>query len=344
MKKLLLAFALLALPVLATAQTRQALLTQEGTLFTVESQLDEIASGGRSSAHLVLRAQQGSDIVTEIVPATLQHGAHIDPAIAYDAETRTLFVFWLRHLGGLASQLMFACRDQHGTWSEAQSFGERFDYRENLRIAVTRKALEEDGTTSAGAISVHLAWWEFDTDSGNSAAQYALVTIENGAIYGTPHYLSLDSFVDPTPAAEPGEETEAEPITAEQRNVLKQPLLFASPNQDSVLVVFGDFATNRMHQVRVSPKTVKAEGRLRVPVGRREGSVPGPKFAVSDSTRVEGIPGNGKNLALFTRSAAKLDYVIMKDGAWTDSRVIALDEQVTGDAAVDALRRLLNDH
>lgn len=342
MKKLLLAFALLALPVLATAQARQALLTQEGTLFTVESQVDAIASGGRSSAHLVLRAQQGSDIVTEIVPATLQHGAHIDPAIAYEAETKTLFVFWLRHLGGLASQLMFACRDQHGTWSEAQSFGERFDYRENLRIAVTRKAQEEDGTISGGAISVHLAWWEFDTDSGNSAAQYALVTIENGAIYGTPHYLSLATFVDHTPAEENTEA--AEPITAEQRNVLKQPLLFASPSQESVLVVFGDFATNRMHQVRVSPKTVKAEGRLRVPVGRREGTVPGPKFAVAESTRMEGIYGGEKNIALFTRSATKLDYVIMRDGAWTDSRAIALDAEVTGDAAVDALRRLLTDH
>jgi hypothetical protein len=341
MKRLLLAFALLVLPVLATAQARQALLTQEGTLFTVESQVDEIASGGRSSAHLMLRAQQGSDTVTEIVPATLQHGAHIDPAIAYDAETKTLFVFWLRHLGGLASQLMFACRDQHGTWSEAQSFGERFDYRENLRIAVTRKALEEDGTTSSSAISVHLAWWEFDTDSGNSAAQYALVTIENGAIYGTPHYLSLASFVDNVPADENKEA--AEPITTEQRNVLKQPLLFASPSQDSVLVVFGDFATNRMHQVRVSPK-IKADGRLRVPVGRRDGTMPGPKFAVADSTRVEGLYGSEKNIALFTRSAAKLEYVIMRNGAWTDSRAIALDTQVTGDAAVDALRRLLTDH
>lgn len=344
MRRLLVVFALLVLPVLATAQPREALLTPDGTLFTIESQVDDVASGGRASAHLLLRAQQGSDITTEIVPETLHQGAHIDPAIAYDAETRTLFVFWLRHLGGLASQLMFACRDQHGTWSDAQTFGERFDYRENLRIAVTRKAHEEDGTTSTGAISVHLAWWEFDTNKGKSSAQYALVTIENGAVQGTPQYLELASFIDApaTDAAKPQAPVEA--ITDEQRNVLKQPLLFAAPTQDSVLVVFGDFASNSMHQVRVFPRNVKAEGRLRVPVGRREGTVGGPKFAVASETRIEGIYGSSKSLALFTRSAAKLDYVIMKDGAWTESRVIALDAQVTGDAAVDALRRLLHDH
>jgi hypothetical protein len=343
MRRLLAVFTLLALPVLAAAQPREALLTPDGTLFTIESQVDDVASGGRASAHLVLRAQQGSDITTEIVPETLHQGAHIDPAIAYDAETRTLFVFWLRHLGGLASQLMFACRDQHGTWSDAQAFGKRFDYRENLRIAVTRKAHEEDGTTSSGAISVHLAWWEFDTNRGKSSAQYALVAIENGAVQGTPQYLELASFVDDTAAT--GARTEpGEPIADEQRNVLKQPLLFAAPTQDSVLVVFGDFATNRMHQVRVFPRHVKAEGRLRVPVGRREGTVAGPKFAVAGQSRVEGIYGSSSNLALFTRSAAKLDYVIMKEGAWTESRVIALDAQVTGDAAVDALRRLLHGH
>jgi hypothetical protein len=343
MRRLLAAFALLVLPVLATAQPREALLTPEGTLFTIESQVDEIASGGRASAHLVLRAQQGSDITVDIVPATLQHGAHVDPAIAYDAETKTLFVFWLRHLGGLASQLMFACRDEHGTWSEAQSFGERFDYRENLRIAVTRKAQDEETETISSGISVHLAWWEFDTNKGGSSAQYALVTIENGAVQGTPQYLELASFVGGTTPAEENTEA-AEPLTDEQRNVLKQPLLFAAPSQDSVLVVFGDFATSSMHQVRVFPKNIKAEGRLRVPVGRRESTVPGPKFSVAESTRVEGIHDGYKSIALFTRSAAKLDYVIMKDGAWSDSRVIALDEQVTGDAAVNALRRLLHDH
>lgn len=338
MKKLLVAFALLVLPVLATAQTRETLLTPDGTLFTVESQVDQIETGGRTSAHLALRVQQGSDITNEIVPATLQHGAHIDPAIAYDAESRTLFVFWLRHLGGLASQLMFACRDQYGTWSEASTFGARFDYRENLRIAVTRKAQDEDGKATTNAISVHLAWWEFDTNTGDASARYALVPITNGAVQGTPQYLDLASFVE-APAKT---EEEAAPLTEEQREVLQQPLLFASPTQDSVLVVFGDLSTNSLHEVRVFPRSIKSEGRLRVPVGRREGSIGGPRFAVAGNARIEGIYGNNQ-LALFTRSATKVDYVITKDGGWTDSRVIALDEQITSDAAVDALRRLLHD-
>jgi hypothetical protein len=32
------------------------------------------------------------------------------------------------------------------------------------------------------------------------------------------------------------------------------------------------------------------------------------------------------------------------DGAWSEARSIALDDQITTSAAVDALRRLLNEH
>jgi hypothetical protein len=336
MKKLLLLLCLLFLPVFMTAQSREALLTPDGTLFTIDTHVNE--PGSLSAAHLVLRVQRGSEIVPEIVPATLEEGAHMQPAIAYDADAKMLFVFWLRYTGLTGSQLMFACRDANGTWGDARVFGERFNPRDNLRVTVTRKVTDDEGHVSSG-VSVHLVWWEFDTDDGSESARYAMIPIENGQIVGEPQRLVLDSLVTKPSADDVAPE-------AIDTAVLKQPLLFSSPSQDSVLVVFGELGMNRLHQVRIKPiKTIVSDGRLRVPVGREEGNgVGAPHFASASNARVEGLYGNSDRIALYTRGNDRLDYVIMKDGAWSETRAITLDTEITSGAAVDALRRLLNEH
>ena len=61
MKKLLLVLCLVLLPVLAAAQSREALLTPDGTLFTIDTHVNE--PGSLSAAHLVLRVQRGSEVV-----------------------------------------------------------------------------------------------------------------------------------------------------------------------------------------------------------------------------------------------------------------------------------------
>lgn len=336
MKRLLAVVSLLILPVLATAQTREALLTPDGTLFRIESQVDQTATSGVPDSHLVLRSQRGEEVSVEQVPATVHNASNTEPAIAYDAESRTLFVFWLRHEGLMSSELLFTCRYPDGTWADAKAFGERFDYRENLRIAFTRKVAGEDGALTNG-LSAHLVWWEFDTQDGTESARYAMVTIEGGKIASIDQ-LDLKQFT--------AGDSEAEPAPDVESNILKQPLVFASPKQDSVVIVFGDLEKRRMHEVRVTPTLppVASEGRLRVPVGRQEGSGAGPQFVAAADGRIEGIYGDTDRMALYTRSGNKLHYVVMQDGSWTESRSIALDEDVTSAAAVDALRRLLNGH
>ncbi len=338
MRRLLLALCLLVLPVAAAAQDREALLTPAGTLFTIESRMTQFDGTSYGTAHLLLREHRGAEVLQEIVPASLAGGAHSEPAIAFDPDSGTLFVFWLRHFGLMGSQLMFACRDANGTWSAPEAFGHEFNGRRNLRIALTRRVLEQDGTTisTAPALSVHLVWWEFDSEAVTESARYAMMSIENGRVAAM-EYLNLAPYA----VKAEGEEIAA---TDEDRSALKQPLLFPSQQQESVLVVFGDLNTNRVHQVRVRPTKVVAEGRLRVPVGRTEGSSRGPSFRVAGNSRIDGIYGGDANrLALYTRVADTLQYVIMRDGAWTETRTIALDEQITSGAAVDALRRLLNE-
>ena len=335
MRKLLLSLCLLVLPLFAAAQDREALLTPDGTLFTVSTNLSHIDASA-AEGHLVLRSQRGDEVTSEIVPATLGGGLHAEADMAYDTESQTLFVFWLNYTSVQTSHLMFAWRDANGTWSEAETFGQQFDYHSNLRIAATRKASEEDGTVGPeSAISVHLVWWENNTDNEESA-QYAMLALDKGRIESF-RRLDLTKF-----AADAEGDALAPDV---DRSVLKQPLLFASPQQDSVLVVFGDPAKEELHQVRVRPTRVVAEGRLRVPVGRHERSNRAPSFRVAANSRMEGIAGESSRLALYTRDTGRLQYVIMKeDGAWSEARSITLDEQITSSAAIDALRRLLNEH
>jgi hypothetical protein len=333
MRKLLLALCLLILPLVAAAQDREALLTPDGTFFQVRTELTN-ADASAAEGRLVLRTQRGDEVTTEVIPATLERGLHTEADMAYDAESQTLFVFWLYHSSVGSSRLMFACRDANGTWSDPETFGQQFDYHSNLRIAVTRKVAEEDGTISgASAVSVHLVWWENDTE-GKESAQYVMAVIEDGRINRL-EPLSLSQFAA---------DAEGEPLPADaDRSVLKQPLLFASPQQDSVLVVFGEPEKEELHQVRVRPTKVVADGRLRVPVGRHERSNKAPTFRIAATSRIEGIAAESA-LALYTRDAARLQYVIEKDGVWSEAHTITLDDQITSSAAIDALRRLLNEH
>jgi hypothetical protein len=352
MRRLLLGIAFLLLPLGAVAQPHEALLTPDGTLFTLDAQLTSELSefASEAGAVLVLRERHGNEITTEIVPASLERGHHSSPALAYERDSKMLFAFWIRHRGIMYNELVFASRDRDGVWSEPTTFGAPFNFRNNLRIAVTRRVseIDEEGATiTSPGVTVHATWWEFDSVTGTESARYAMLPLDNGVVASV-EYLDLSRYVADELL---GEDLELARFFSEvttspdEREVLRQPLLFASPSQDSMLIVFGDYATHRISQIRIHPtKPPVSDGRLRVPIGRREGGSGAPKLDVAANGRIEGIYGDADNIALYTRDGDTLHYVVLKDGEWSEPRPIALDEVVTSGAAVDALRRLLSEH
>lgn len=336
MKKIILLLSLLLLPLAASAQQGDTLITPDGTMYSIQyeraRQHPDVTTD--SSVYLVLTTRRGEEVTREVVPATHERGAHFNPAIAYDAQSGTLFAFWIHNTSMLLSQLMFASRDADGVWSEAEAFGQMADRRENLRIAVTRKYEEHDGTLKNG-LSVHLAWWQFNSSSVTRTAHYAIVTIEEGKVLGVSS-LDLDTFVPKN----------VEPATEEiNEAAIMQPLLFTSPRQDSVLVVFGDVESGTLHNVRVTPK-VASNGRLRVPGGKREGrTYRAPSLDVVSGSRIEGVYGDDGRLAFYTEGEnGQVRYVTLKDGQWSEQRTIATDEHLSRFAVIDALRRLVTEH
>jgi hypothetical protein len=337
MRKLVLAVALIVCPVLASAAQSSTLLTPDGTLYSVG--VRAAASANSSSigdSHLVLTTRQGSETKSEVIPASLVGGSHSDASMAYDAESSTLFLFWLHRQSISGSELLFASRSSEGAWSEATPFGSRLlGSSENLRIAITRKVLDEGTGLVINGLTVHATWWDWDTHYGEWFAEYQMLTIVNGAVAEAPVSLNLRTLARTnSPKAK----------TPEDLDTLRHPLLFTSPKQDSVMIVFGDVETGKLHEVRVTPLKPVSNGRLRVPVGRHEAGSTAPNLTVSAEASLEGVYGDADRMALYTTDKDTVRFVVMRDGAWSNAQSIALDSQLSAGAAVDALRRLISDH
>ena len=340
MKKLFVVAALLSVPLLASAQQPDALLTRNGTLYSVHferaEENPEVITN--SAAYLKVTARRGDEVTSEIIPATLERGGNYSPTIAFDEQSGMLFVFWIHNQGMLLNQLMFASRTADGVWSEAKVFGDGwYDHRKNLRVAVTRKFRDEDEDLRSG-LSVHLVWWELNTTTGKGSAKYAMASIHSGEIVD---FIPLDlaEFIGPV------EDALLPETTAEgNKDFLKQPLLFTTPLQDSVVLLFGDIDTGTMHQARITPRKIVADGRLRVPGGRREGSFRAPAMAANANSRVEGVFVDSTRLAVYTVDEDRLRYVLSDGKALSEPFAIPLDENLSATSAVEALRRLVNEH
>ncbi len=345
MKKLIVVAALLFVPLLASAQQSDALLTPDGTLYTVQFERAEEHPDvvTESTAYLKVTARRGDDVRSEIIPSTLQRGGNYNPTIAYDAQSGMLFVFWIHNQGMILNQLMFTSRTAEGTWSEARVFGDGFyNQRKNLRIAVTRKFRDEDDDIRSG-LSVHLVWWELNTTTGKSSAKYSMASIQGGNIADFIP-LDLSQFVAPADSTATPDAVAGDPLTdLYNKDFLKQPVLFTTPAQESVVLLFGDLETGTMNQVRITPRKIIVDGRLRVPGGRREGSFRAPSLDAANA-RVEGVYVDSNRIALYAVNDGKLRYMLLDGKTASEPFAITLDEHLTATSAVDALRRLVNEH
>jgi hypothetical protein len=335
MKKLLLTLALIVFPLSAVAaEMSDMILSATGTLYTISSEPPAADSPSVASMQLVLTERTGDVLKREVVPATTVSGSHTNGLLGYDTESGTMFVFWVQHVGIRYNQLLFCARDRDGKWSDATAFGSPLNYRENLRVAITRKVHDDDEGGQVDGLSIHATWWEFNTATGEETPQYWMLPIDNGQVVDATE-VNLRQFVDPFVASGPAD---VDPT------VFRHPQIVSSSQQDNVTLVFGDPASRRFLRVRFTPtRGVRAEGRLRVPVGRGDGGFAAPKFKVGADARMNGVFGARNRVAFYTLIDEHLEYVILNDGQWSDRLTIALDEQISENAAVGALQRMITE-
>jgi len=338
-RKLILLLALLIVPIAASASDDGwMLLTNDGTLYTVERAwpADYPGVAARSNSFLILNERRGDQIVRYIVPGTLAAGVHTNPTLAYDADSKTVFLFWQYSQTVLHSELYFTSFS-NGSWSPELTFGSGRNSRSNLRIAVTRKVTVNGPTGQylMPEVDIHAVWWEFDTATGKQTARYAIIAIENGQMIAPSETYALSEFGDgPKQQVEPGFNTD----------ILKHPALFVTA-PDTVDVLFGNTETNAFHRVTLRPMKPGLDARIRIPVGVKDSPLTGsPRFkATSAEDRIAALNGDADHVVFYLTDRDAVHYVMYKNGTWASPQAIALDSQVSSDAAVAAIRRMLNE-
>ncbi|MGH9459522.1 MAG: hypothetical protein ACRD2J_17945, partial [Thermoanaerobaculia bacterium] len=176
---LILLIALLVPASLAGATASDVLLTPEGTVFTVEAQRGEMRFG----SPLVLSVHEGEETVSYTVPGTEDGAFHDNAALAYDAESDTLFLIWLRMPSVTFSEILFASFHD-GEFTEPSSIEAAvFHLRYNLKVAVTHWINEEqeDGTyVRKRGLNVHAVWW--DQTGAGELGRHAMISIRDGEV------------------------------------------------------------------------------------------------------------------------------------------------------------------
>ncbi|HTD83265.1 MAG TPA: hypothetical protein VK648_05675 [Gemmatimonadaceae bacterium] len=341
MKRLLLLFVLLllAVPAAFAQSTANVLLTDDGIVYTVTSEWssDHPDVQTASSSYLILNVRQPDVAMRRvIIPATLSGGSNSEPALAYDNQSDTLFVFWQYSVNAMSSELRFISLDRDGNWSQPNAFETAsYRFRRNLRIALTHFAGEQDQGSSnvspVPEINVHATWWE--SAGGSERARYAMLTIHRGEVAIQVHDLS--DFI--TTARKTYNVAENF-----NRELLRHPAIFESPDSDSVSIVFGEMQNNGFQRVTISPI---GNARIRVPVGKTDrGFGPPAAFEMSASTPVDAISPHPDRLIFFFEQDGSMRYVVYRNNEWSAERKIRLDEGMTRDMAINAMRGLVGAH
>jgi len=349
MKRLLLVIALVLLPAAVSAQTavadRDVLLTKGGTLYTVESELADI-SHPNTTQYLVLTVKTPQKVTRTIVPESTTEGLHRGPALVYDTDSDTLFVFWLRTPNGMSSELLVASY-QNNKWRPAISIDDTpLTSRYNLRISMTHRVaqMQRDGSVvDVSMLIIHAVWWEMKGDS--ETARYAMLPVDQGHIIFTDPNEQIHDLTDFAAIQNPGYEM---PATFNPE-ILRHPALVDSAAVDSVDAIFGDVKTKSFNRTTLRP--IISEGRLRIPVGiskdapRPTRFSPPGNFSSDWNGRVDAL-ANGRvssdRLVLYNVTESAVNYLVYSDGAWSTMTSLPLNEHLTVDATVTALSRMIS--
>ena len=333
MKNLLVALVLLSASTAAFAEP-EVLLTPGGTFYSIESvAAEDHPEVSSPAARFLMFSMHRGDVVHEgVVPATMTEGTHTEAAIAYDPESKRLFVFW-RHLRTLAeSELLFSSLDENGEWSEPSSVDKAaFRFRKNFRIGITRKTevIDENGThTVVPETNVHALWW----DSGEyEAARYAMLTIQNGVVTST-----FVSYVSELGNSSP----EMFPVSTDPTaELIKATSVVEVPGRETIDLLYGEAASNSFRRIRLKPVL---NVRIRIPVGVKESAVPLPKFNADSTEQLFTIPGSGDSVLVGAIGDEFVRFMTFDGNDWSDLSTLRLGKNLTKSGAMTAIHRMVN--
>lgn len=348
MRRLVLICCALLLAVSASAELRRSdvLLTDSGVFYRVAA----VEATAYNEAHpenevtasatsiLVLTIQAGAETETIPVPASLVGNFNIEPSLAYDPNDERIYLFWQRKPSASSSELLLTSY-KDGAWTEATAFDNGiWRLRYNLRIGIThfRTYIEEGRIRRAPAVVAHAVWWE--QHGQHEAARYAMLNLQAGNVTGiTVRDMSELSSLPELP------EARELPESYDKSN-FRTPYILDVPGSDSVDILFADWYTNHYEIVNVRPVLDEKNGVLHIPIGVTTGVMDAPRLENRNAdaglmAMSAASPTGGRDLLLYAQDETAIDYVIHRNGTWSESKRIVLSDNVTLTEALVALRR-----
>lgn len=314
---------------------RDVLVTPDGTLYKLEQATPSASAHIDAATFLSLAVQHGGDAPEYLsVPASLKSGYNFSGTLAYDAETKTLFVLWIHAPNAMTSEILLASY-REGKWQPAISIDTQdYRFRNNLQLAITRRVsqLQKDGTyADTQALLLHALWWE---ESGHGEeARYALLTVDKG-VPTVAEVHSLEEFIAPDT------DTVNDVDATFNKDLLRHPAIVSSPSESSVNVVFGDTRTNTIHYTRFTPV---ADARVHIPVGIGGGGrgIKAPRGFADDFSGTVTVLAHGDNLLFANESEKGVSYLMYSDGKWSDVKSISTSDKLSAATALAAIERML---
>lgn len=344
MKRFLLCATLVLASTSAFAQAldHDVLVTPDGTVFTVDNATPSSVTSIVATGILDMGIRNGSDVRHIVVPASTTTGYHSGATLAYDADSKTLFVLWIHMMDGMASSELLLAAYRDGKWQPPVAIDrQKYTTRTNLRLGITRRVsqLQEDGSyAEVPALLLHALWWD-DAVKGEQA-RYAMLPIENGAVaQSSIEVHALEEFV---PAGDDEFNAPKEDFNSE---ILRHPAIVTSPMQSTVGVVFGDTKKNTIHTVTLHPI---AEVRIHIPVGvvdpgrKPEPHIIAPLGFSADWKGAISVIARGDRLVFAHSDEKSLSYITYSHGAWTGVKSIAVDNKFPAEAALAAVDKMVS--
>lgn len=261
------------------------------------------------SVKLDLMRRSGDTRTAVRVPGTEDPVTESQARLAWDSATGALFVMW-RH----GDEIRVARRGADGAWSSFTVA--KGTSLEGLQFVLTR---------SANTTLLHGAWWSGET------AEYALVALDGAQVLST-SVTKLDELANLRVAATEPEDTGA----------AVHPPLAMTRAVDGVDVAYGAPRSTAITYVSIRPEKFHGDARMWRPSGRH-GHRSDPAGLTSLSTAPVRSFIVGGRVVLYTPDA-HFRYVVHENGRWTPIRMLALDDTLTSEELVLALRRSVIEH
>jgi hypothetical protein len=322
MMRSLVAGAVLLFAGAALADPMQTALTPSNVLYAIAPDGD---------LPLLEITQRKADVVTTLlVPGTEDAAVETHPRLVWDDAANQLLVVWHRN-GEEGDEIRLATLSNEGEWSLPLTIsGCASARRAGLQVALTHSVPETEEEPVATFVNV--SWWKLGADG--QTPEYALIAFENGQHVST----EVENLYDLASIRSGSAEMDQD----ETYSALHPPMAISrTGNAADVEIVFGSAYSTALTRVKIQPRKVASQVRIWKPGRVGGGGIPKAGLASTNEAPVRSFISNGR-IVLYTPDE-QFRYVVYENGAWTPTRMIKLDEKLSGDQLVEHLRRAVED-